>query len=365
MDQHRERGKKFPASNKDELSNKVISLSALRKLSYKEIDDVISRAVFDHWPQYRVDCYKEILLRYMGQKSLSPQKLYDQIMEPEIRARRRDYQARHGVALSVVEARPNPGDNGRDLIRKWLHKPDGTVSRGFLRYVRRFIIKNSLEILDHFSASQTVLDKRRNYHSKSLNDIGQSNFFIGPLRELFDADEVYYFYLKQGRSILAGSDQKILSLQFHETGIGYFLIYKMPKVERDAPIIGALSSLNVGLALEYQGYFWAPQPRLDTPEEEIELHVISARKFTRTTSMPPCHPYLLSKEVELKLFFRFDSHSEDGSTGFLAVPLRELNGGEITISGSLFPEIYEMTPIVIPTALAAHLKKLEGIQINV
>ncbi|WP_233152322.1 hypothetical protein, partial [Marinibacterium profundimaris] len=76
------RGKKFPATPADASRNKVVSISDLRRLSHKEANDFVSRSVINHWPQYRIDYYKEVLLRYSERNSVSPQTLYDQMVIP-------------------------------------------------------------------------------------------------------------------------------------------------------------------------------------------------------------------------------------------------------------------------------------------
>lgn len=344
-----------------QLGNNVISISDLRKLSHKEANDMVSRAVLNHWPQYKIDFYKDILLRYSQAHSVSPQQLYDQIMQPEITAKIRDHQARHGVALSVVEARPNQGDNGRDLIRKWLHHPHGKVARGFLKYVRRFVIIQKAELREFLVASHAVLENRRQYHSTSLHDISQADLLRGRLRELLKPNETYCFLLEEEQSVFATADRKLLVLQFHESGIGYFLIYALPKSPMDGQSAGELVLTKEGLELEYQGYLWAPQPSLDTPEDEVELQVVFARKLSKTTTMPPCKPYLLSRQISLKLIS--DTTSNDASQ--IAVSKHFLTGGKLDISSASLPEMYQMEPRKIAPKSMDILKKLEGIQINV
>tara|TARA_R100001086_G_scaffold37312_1_gene16652 strand:- start:266 stop:1366 length:1101 start_codon:yes stop_codon:yes gene_type:complete len=355
------RGRKFPATSADAFRNKVVSISGLRKFSHKEANDLVSRSVLKHWPQYRIDYYKEVLLRYSERNSVSPQTLYDQIMEPEIAANIRDNQARHGVTLSVAEARPNQGDNGRDLIRKWLHNPDGKIAHGFLKYVRRFLIFNEAELREFMSASQSVLERRQEYHSMSLHDISQADLFRASLRELVKPNKVYYFLLEQEKSAFASSNRKLLALQFHESGIGYFLIYALPREFGGSDFNVNFSAECEGLGLEYQGYLWAPQQKVQNPGNEIELHVVFARRFTKTTSMPPCHPYLLSRQIDLRLLY--DVEPIAGSQ--IAVSRSFLAGGKLTITGELLPEMYRFRIVEISPDQSQALKKLEGIQINV
>ncbi|MGR3804850.1 MAG: hypothetical protein ACU0AY_15350 [Marinibacterium profundimaris] len=282
-------------------------------------------------------------------------------MEPEIAAKIRDNRARHGITLSVVEARPNRGDNGRDLIRKWLHSSDGKIAHGFLKFVRRFLIANESELREFMTASESVLEKRQAYHSMSLHDISQADLFRASLRELVEPNRIHHFLLEQEESAFASSDRKLLELKFHESGIGYFLIYALPREVGDDDFNANFSAECEGLGLEYQGYLWAPQQKVQNPGNEIELHVVFARKFSKTTSMPPCHPYLLSRQIDLRILY--DVEPIAGSQ--IAVSRSHLTGGKLKITGELLPEMYRFRIVEISPEQSQTLKKLEGIQINV
>ena len=217
-------GNSFPLRDDVTQESKIMPLDTHHALPDEELKYFEKRSR-EHWPKYRVSLYRHLLIEYASSKSLSPQQLYDLIMEPEIEQRIRDYRARHGVELSSVEARPHPDGNGRDIIRKWLYRTDGTVAEGFLKFVRRFIRSDWKTFIRYRDARKKVQLERTTYQCAALKDMINGDTLLD-VRGTFLKVGARHFYALLPKKNDTSHNEKLLQLRIHESMIGELLIFE-------------------------------------------------------------------------------------------------------------------------------------------
>lgn len=276
------RGNTFPSQDDSEQLPIIVLLNSRRQTADEDLKHFEQRAR-EYWPRYRIALYKALLIAFAEKNSLSPQKLYDLIMEPEIKQNIRDYRIKHGVNLSAVEARPHRDGNGRDIIRKWLYRDDGTVAHGFLKYVRRFVRKEWRTFIQFQHARENVQLERARYHCVAIRDMIGERTYFDQHTSILAVGRRYDFLLCSESNAEDSPFHRILRLQLFPEMVGEFLV-----IDADSTLVrnakaGKANVLREGvqksdLRLRFRGYFFAPisQPIAGSFPERLDLQIAFA-----------------------------------------------------------------------------------------
>lgn len=113
-----------------------------------------------YYSREKVEFLRTFIHGYMDENGLTPQQMYDLIMQPEIKARISDAWTENGIRLSKVKARPHPKNGGRDIIRNWTERYPFSVHESFLPKADRFLKETARSTQSPHLHEQTRLERR-------------------------------------------------------------------------------------------------------------------------------------------------------------------------------------------------------------
>lgn len=162
-----------------------------------------------YYSREKVEFLQAFIKDYMSKKQLSPQQMYDRIMEPEIAENISKAWTETGIRLSRVKARPHQGNEGRDIIRNWIQRYPFSVHEGFLPKADRFLREVKGTISPSQEWKQTQLERKAKLAAlrELLGDGQSSGLQEGGLR----TDHTYCLALID----LSNEDRVLGCITFH------------------------------------------------------------------------------------------------------------------------------------------------------
>lgn len=283
-DKRSDRGKSFPGSGSSTPEN-VVPFVRGKSFSVQRTSKSQVRTTDPFRSPEEIEYLRLIFESYMQSENLTPQKLYDRIMAPEIDAEISRSKREDGITLSRVQARPDQDGKGRDIVRNWITRYPFSVSKEFLKYAYRFAEQNRL-MQEISEISRETAKARVEYHIQALKSIfADVEFSPVPLEEFRFDGQVTFAMLSGRREPVA-----LLSIWFNDDLTGHFAIIMpnqtLPLEHFRKALASRLPIDAADMLLAARGYV-IPH-RIHEPPKHAKYEVVFSALFVETfeTNLP-------------------------------------------------------------------------------